>query len=234
MRFIIAGAVSDMKKISSSTLMRWLIGLCVVIITHAGVSMVYAISTGTAAAASLRAKHGELQERLRNNMYGKPIYLDSSETRNSVAGDMYALVDHPFATVSAALDVPDHWCDILILHPNTKNCRAATTSQGAALNVSVGKKYNQPLDEAYQLGFAYRVVAKTPAYLQLKLNADKGPISTRNYKIMFEAIPITENQTFIHLGYSYGYGFAGRFAMQTYLGTAGSGKVGFTVVEKKR
>lgn len=222
-----------MKKISSPTLMRWLIGVCVVIITHAGVSMVYAISTGTTSAESLRTKYGQLQEQLSNNVYGRPIYLDSSETRDSVAGDMYALVDHPFATVSKALSVPDHWCDILILHPNTKYCRAAPTKQGTDLNVSIGKKHDQPLDQAYKVGFAYHVAAKTPTYLQLKLNADKGPISTRDYRITLEAIPVTKARTFIRLAYSYGYGFAGRFAMQAYLGTAGSGKVGFTVVEKK-
>ena len=37
-------------------------------------------------------------------------------------------------------------------------------------------------------------------------------------------------RTFLHLGYSYGYGIPGRIALQTYLATAGSGKVGFSQV----
>jgi hypothetical protein len=36
----------------------------------------------------------------------------------------------------------------------------------------------------------------------------------------------------MHLSYSYGYGFAGRLAMQGYLATAGADKVGFTVTGK--
>ncbi|HTE15287.1 MAG TPA: hypothetical protein VK642_09440 [Burkholderiales bacterium] len=44
---------------------------------------------------------------------------------------------------------------------------------------------------------------------------------------------MANNQTFIHLIYSYGFGTAGRLAMQTYLGTIGSSKMGFTVVSKQ-
>lgn len=182
--------------------------------------------------ASLLAKHELLQDKLRNTQFQKPLYLDSSEKSGSVAGDMYALIDHPFATVSTALTVPVHWCDILILHINTKYCRASATSQGTVLNVNIGKKHDQPLDDTYRVDFDYHVVTKTPNYLQVKLYADKGPISTRNYSIMFEATPVGQGQTFIHFAYSYTYGFAGRIAMQAYLSTIGRAKVGFTIVGK--
>ena len=46
------------------------------------------------------------------------------------------------------------------------------------------------------------------------------------------AIPLDGGRTFMHLSYSYGYGTAGRMAMQAYLATAGSDKVGFTVTGK--
>ncbi len=39
----------------------------------------------------------------------------------------------------------------------------------------------------------------------------------------------TARRTFLHLSYSYGYGMAGRLAMQGYLATVGADKVGFTV-----
>jgi len=146
-----------------------------------------------------------------------------------VTGDIYALVNYPFATVRAALKSPGNWCDILILHLNTKYCRASMAGQEAVLNVSIGRKYDQPLDEAYRLAFAYRVAAQTPNYLQVRLNADEGPLSTRNYRIVFEAVPLKKGQTFIHLSYSYAYGLVGRIAMQAYLGTIGRAKVGFTV-----
>ena len=95
---------------------------------------------------------------------------------------------------------------------------------------TIGRKFDQPLDKAYPVDFAFRVVADTPDYLTVRLDADTGPLSTRNYRIVFEAIPLESGRTFIHLTYSYAYGLAGRLALQTYLGTLGSSKVGFTVV----
>jgi hypothetical protein len=182
--------------------------------------------------AALRARHDALQERLRHNQYQRPIHLDSSESPGSVTGDIFALVNHPYATVGAALTNPDYWCDILILHLNTKYCRASTTGQSTVLNVSIGKKHAQPLHEAHRVVLAYRVTATSSDHLQVRLNADEGPLGTRDYRIVLAAIPLKNGQTFIRLSYSYAYGLAGRLAMQTYLGTVGGSKVGFTIVGK--
>ena len=198
-----------------------------------GAGLAHADDADANSPESLRARFAVLQNSLSHNEFQRPLALDSSETPDGVKGDMYALVDYPFATVSAALDSPGHWCDVLILHLNTKYCRASTSGPEAVLNMSIGKKYDQPLDKAYRLVFAYRVAAQTPSYLQVRLNADEGPFSTRNYRILFEAIPLKKGQTFIHLSYSYAFGFVGRLAMQVYFGTTGSGKVGFTVTGKQ-
>ena len=182
-------------------------------------------------ADSLRAKYAELHDRLGNNQFRKPFYLESSESPDSVTGDMYALVHQPFAAAAAALHSPGDWCEILILHINTKYCRVA--GQGSVLDVSIGNKHDQPLDQAYRVAFAYRVAARTADYLQVRLNAEQGPLSTRNYRIVLEAVPADEGRTFIHLSYSYGFGLVGRVAMQAYLGTSGRNKVGFTVAGKQ-
>ena len=195
----------------------------------AGAGLAHAEDADANSPGSLRAKYGALQERLSHNQFQRPLYLDSSETPGGVAGEIYALVNYPFAIVAAALNGPGNWCDILILHLNTKYCRASTAGQETVLNVSIGKKYDQPLDKAYRVVFAYRVAVRTPNYLLVRLNADEGPLSTRDYRIVLEAIPLKKGQTFIHLSYSYAYGLVGRLAMQVYLGTTGSGKVGFTV-----
>ena len=184
-------------------------------------------------AASLRAKYGELRNQLSHNPFQKPLYMNSGETPGSVTGDIYALIDYPFATASVALNGPARWCDIMMLHVNTKYCRASNDSRGSVLQVNIGNKYDQPLDEAYPLYFAYRVTADVPDYLNIKLTADEGPLSTRDYRVILEAVPVDGGATFIHFTYSYAYGLAGRLAMQAYLGTVGSGKVGFTVVGKQ-
>jgi len=177
----------------------------------------------------LHAKYGILQDRLSHNPFHRQIALDSSETPGGVTGDIYALIDYPFATVGSALNSPGNWCDILILHLNTKYCRAATAGHGHVLNVSIGRKYDQALADAYRMAFVFRVSAQSPDYLQVILNADQGPLSTRNYRIVLEAIPLENGRTFIRLSYSYAYGLVGGLAMQAYLETIGRDKVGFTV-----
>jgi hypothetical protein len=198
-----------------------------------GVGIAHADDADANSAASLRAKYGALQDQLSHNQFQRPLYMDSSEISGGVTGDIYAVINYPFATAGAALNGPARWCDILSLHLNTKYCRASTSSQGSVLNVNIGKKHDQPLDEAYRVDFAYRVAADIPHYLKVMLTADEGPLSTRNYRIMLEAIPLEDGRTFIHLSYSYAYGLAGRLAIQAYLGTSGSNKVGFTVVGKQ-
>lgn len=207
--------------------------LIVVALAYTGTGISSAQDPGTDSAAALRAKYSVLRDQLGNNQFQRPLHLDSSETQGSVAGDIHALINFPFATLGAALTSPDNWCDIMMLHLNIKYCRASGVSQRAILNVSIGKKHDQPLDDAYRVFFTYRVAAQTPAYLRVRLSADEGPLSTRDYRIVLEAIPLENGQTFMRLSYSYGYSLAGRLAMQTYLGTIGSSKIGFTIVGKQ-
>jgi len=86
----------------------------------AGVGLADAGDADANSPGSLRAKYGALQHQLGHNQFQRPLYLDSSETPGGVAGDIYALINYPFATVSAALNSRGNWCDILMLHLNTK------------------------------------------------------------------------------------------------------------------
>lgn len=115
----------------------------------------------THSAASLHAKYASLGERLHHNEFRRALSLDSSESPNDLKGDIHALVDYPFSTVSAALNGPEHWCDVLILHINTKYCRPTTDETGTVLAVSIGKKQAQPLEDAYSVRFFYRVATAT-------------------------------------------------------------------------
>ena len=178
-------------------------------------------------AGSLRAKHASLHEKLASNQFGRPLVLESTQTSGDLRGDVYTVVDHPFATVQQALQSIDHWCDILILHLNVKRCRTNGANKMLALNV--GRKFDQPLEDAYELEFSWRLAATMPDYLQVLLSAEEGPLSTKNYRIQVEAIPVDAKKSVIHMSYAYGYGFAARMAMQTYLATLGRNKVGFSI-----
>jgi len=178
-------------------------------------------------AATLRAKNASMQDRFASNQFGRPLVLESTQTSGDLRGDVYTVVDHPFATVQQALQSIDHWCDILILHLNVKRCRVG--GDGKSVSLNVGRKFDQPLEDAYELDFDWRLAAATPDYLSVLLNADQGPLSTRNYRIQVEAIPVDAKRSLIHMSYAYAYGFAARLAIQTYLTTIGRHKVGFSI-----
>ena len=196
----------------------------------AGLLIAYTANGNANSTETLRAQYGALQHRLNNNSFKSPLTLDSRESAGGVTGEIYALVDYPFAKVGAALNSAGNWCDIMILHLNTKYCRAV--NEGRMLNVSIGKKFDQPLDDAYRVNFSWRVAEQTAHYLQVNLHANEGPLSTRDYRIALEAVALESGQTFIHLSYAYAYGVVGRIAMQTYLGTIAANKVGFTAAGK--
>jgi hypothetical protein len=199
-------------------------------------SVAIALSLSPAAfaqdAATLKARYEALQDKFANNQFGRPLVLESKEASGDLKGDVYAIVDYPYSTVQQALVSPEHWCDILILHLNVKRCKASSGTP-KMINLNVGRKFDQPVEDAYELNFKYRVGASTVDYLQVLLSADEGPLSTKNYRIQVEAVPIDPKRTVIHMSYAYGYGFAAKMAMQTYLATLGSAKVGFTVLDKK-
>jgi hypothetical protein len=180
----------------------------------------------------LQARYGELREQLRNNNFHRPLHIDSSQAGDTLGGDVYAVLNHPFREVSDALKDPSGWCNILILPFNTKYCHAVGDTGGANLLVRIGRKADQPVRDAYRIDFAFRPVAAKPDYFESRLSAASGPLGTRDYRIVVSAVPLEAGRTFMHLSYSYGYGVAGNLAMQAYLATVGAQKVGFTFTSR--
>jgi hypothetical protein len=183
-------------------------------------------------AATLHQKYAALTPQLSNNQFQRTLYLDSTESSSTIKGDIYAVMDYPFAGVNSVLNNPEHgpanWCDVMMLHPNTKYCRASSDSNGKKLNVNIGKKVRQTLAYSYPMEFSYQETAVSPEYFRVNLNSDSGPLGTRDYRIVLEAVAVDGKRTFLHLAYSCSYGMAGRTAMKIYLATIGSNKVGFT------
>ena len=189
------------------------------------------------AAARLQAKYLALESQLKQNQFNRPLVLTSVETPERVSGEIYAVVNHPFSAVSTGLSSPDSWCDLMSLPMNTKYCRAEAANGGAVLKVNVGRKATQRLEDAPRIEFKYLLAQTTASYLEVRLNADTGPMGTSDYKITFEAMPLAVSgasaKTFIHMSYSYSANLAARLAMQTYLATLGRNKVGFTRLDQQ-
>jgi hypothetical protein len=180
-------------------------------------------------AGALRAKHAEYQEKLAHNSFGKPLYLESSESDGNLRGDVYAVVQHPFQTVSAGFREPPGWCDVLILPFNTKHCYAARGATDPVIALRIGRKSGQSAEDAYPLNLRFHVDSQSADYLRVSLRGDKGPLGTRDYRIVLEATPLDTAHSIIHLSYAYAYGAMSSMLMQAYLHTAGANKVGFTV-----
>lgn len=203
---------------------------CLLLLCAAGVAG--AAMANADPAATLRAKYAALDQQLRQNQFQRPLVLDSIETPNRLTGDIYAIVAYPFGAVSSGLNNPDHWCDVMLLHINTKYCRALVAPSGTTLRVHIGKKTPEALADAPRFEFNYSVATVTPEYLDITLKAKDGPLGTSDYLIELEAVALPNAKTFLHLTYSYAVNFAARLALQSYLGTVGRAKVGFTVIGK--
>jgi hypothetical protein len=202
----------------------------------AGIGAVCLLALGAvqahADAGALRARHAELRDALRNNPYQRAMHIDSTETANALQGDVYAVLEHPFEKVRDALKEPAVWCDIMLLPFNTKYCRAADAGADQRMSVRIGRKYNQPAEQAFRIDFQFRNTAASSDYLETRMTAAQGPVGTRDYRIRVEAVPLGDGRTFMHLSYAYGYGTASKLAMQAYLSTAGADKIGFSVTGK--
>jgi hypothetical protein len=189
-----------------------------------------ASAPGPMDAAALLQKNTDLKSRLAGSPFRRPLILESSEGSNTVDGSVYAVLDSSFAEVSRTFKSPEQWCEVMILHLNTKYCRADANVAPTRFKVSIGRKTPQQLRDAFALDFGYELASASAGYLSVLLSAAKGPLGTSDYKIELQAIPLPDNRTFMRLRYAYGYGVTSRVAMQGYLATIGAGKVGFTQV----
>ncbi|MFN5348901.1 MAG: hypothetical protein ACK5A0_05095 [Polaromonas sp.] len=206
------------------------VGFVLAVLVWSGAAPAQSTPTNTAdlSATELLDKHASLASQLKNNAFGRPLYLDSVQTSSRVTGNAYAVLDGPFALVSSSVKDPKQLCDLIILHINTKNCRPTLPSSPGVLMVNIGKKTAQTLGDTFALEFAMSTSASSAHFAQVQLNAEKGPLGTRHYRIELAAVPLPDGKTFLHLRYSYDFGLTGHMAMQAYLATAGSSKLGFT------
>lgn len=212
----------------------WAGGLrCLVLLgaaCHLGAALAAPVSES---AAALSDQYTLLTAQLQQNAFARPLVLLSTETPQGLRGDIYALMPFPFGVVSTALKEPGQWCQVMILHINTKYCHAAGDAAGTALSVNIGTKTPQELAQAPRVRFNFQLREETPQYFEVLLDAKDGPLGTSDYRIRLEAVSLPQNRTFLHLTYSYSANFAARLAMQAYLATTGADKVGFTVVDKQ-
>jgi hypothetical protein len=179
---------------------------------------------------ALRARFATVRAQTLSNIFDRPLYLQSSESSDLLQGEIFAVVDYNYDDLRHVLVHADHWCGILNLHLNVKYCRASSTAGHEALDVGIGRKVDQPLWAVNWVLFAYHVDSASNDYFSVVLQAPTGPMSTRDLRILMEAVPFEDHRSLLHMTYAYSYGQAARWAMRGYLATIGSAKLGFSIV----
>ena len=183
-------------------------------------------------AADLQQRRTALQPRLQASPFGQPLVLDSREGDGSLAGEVHAEMPQPFARLAGLLRSAPAMCEMLLLHLNVRGCRAGGAAGAAGpgpIVLLVGPKQLDSTSLLQRIGYGTQLEAPTADFVRLTLAAAKGPLGTRDYRIVIEATPIDSGRSFVRLSYAYAYGFMGQAAMQAYLSTAGRAKIGFTV-----
>ncbi|WP_341892993.1 hypothetical protein [Variovorax sp. YR752] len=212
-----------------STPLWWLARAALALLLGAALSA-QALEAPAGSAAALHARRLELQPSLRSSAFGEPLHLSSKEVADRIEGDVYAEMAHPFETVGAAFRSAQAVCEVMFLHLNVHACRPA---EGSGLLVVAGPKRSGASGMTAQMRYTMRTEVDDPSHLRVVLSAPSGPLSTSDYRIVFEAVPIDAGRSFVHFGYSNNTTAAARLAMRIYLATAGREKIGFTVVGKE-
>jgi hypothetical protein len=203
----------------------WLTGLALA----CGLPAAWAQVATDADAAALHARRADLQAQLRASPFGEPVVLRTTQGTDRVEGDVWAELAHPLPAVSAVLRTPAGLCELMFLHLNVRGCTPQTGADGAALTLLVGPKRSGAFDSEYRMRYTMRLEVAEADHVRVTLAAPAGPLSTRDYRIVFEAVPIDAGRSFVHLGYAYGFGALAKMTMGAYLATAGRAKIGFTV-----
>lgn len=186
-----------------------------------------AAGNGEAFAPALQATYAKAGERLRDNPFGRPLYIDSSEADGRLSGSVHARLDQPFELVRGNLRDPADWCRMLLLMPNIASCQERREKGAPGLSVGLVKKSTDKPDAAMPVRFSFDVQQSDDG-LQARMRAPDGPLGTHDYRISVQAVPVADGKTFLYLRYAYAYGWTANLAAKTYLSTSGADKIGFS------
>lgn len=157
---------------------------------------------------------------------GQPIYIRSETSEVRLKADVYSIVRYPLADLSRELAKPQNWCQFLTLHLNVKACTYRLDP--AMLSVYAGRKFYEPPQDAYRLDYHFRVIEQSSKRLVLLLRAEKGQLSTHDYRIKVTAEAMSPGDVMLHFSLAYQRSLASRMATRAYLATLGNDKVGFS------
>lgn len=179
-------------------------------------------------ADTLLRRYQSLQAQLAAKPLGVPAWVESGEEGDSVRGDVYTLLEQPFNSLLSQLTLPAAWCQVVLLHLNTKACTSDQAGGHNWLTLYSGRKGYEAPQAAYPLRFAFENTDVHPLHLEVTLRAPVGPLGSSDYRITVAAIPVGQG-SFVQVSYAFRSSTMSRLATQLYLSTLGQGKQGFSM-----
>src|SRR5687767_7569677 len=131
-------------------------------------ALMLAAATADADPRALHALYAASVERLRDSPFGLPLWIASTEADGRLEGEIRAVVGRSFTEVEALAD-PTHWCELLTLLPNIRQCRAA--ADGRQLTLWFARRFDEPPADTHPVRFDMRTRALRGEHLEVALQA---------------------------------------------------------------
>jgi len=126
---------------------------------------------GEGGAPRLQRWYRELYDLSQGTPFGVPLRMHSEERNDQVTTEVYAIFEHPFDTIKAALSSPFSWCEIAPLNVTVKACTYQIQPHQTVLTLYIGRKYYQRPQEAASQPYQFVVHAGDPGTLSVHMSA---------------------------------------------------------------
>jgi hypothetical protein len=199
-----------------ATALAWAIGL--IVVTPSPLAAEHPSRTFAGLSPSI-------QEELDASPFGVPLLVRSEEGQGRLSGEVLGVLERPFQEVAGLLSQACSWCDIGLLHLNTKACNCVP----GGVTLYAGRKHYQEPGQAERIDYRFfRTIGD--GHLEVVLESEEGPLGTTAYSILAEASPLDHGRTLLRFSYGHGFGLRAKISMQAYLATLGSGKQGLSTM----
>ena len=158
-----------------------------------------------------------------------PFYLQAKIVKYRQTGEAAMYFEQPLSELADSLSDISNWCDVLILHLNTKACTYNLNKSGEnTLTIYLGRKFYQDPDDAFVMKYRFQT-ERQDNYFSALITAKKGPLGTSDYRIQLEVADM-EGKTFGRFLVSQKHSWISSKAAKLYVATTGRDKKGISVV----
>ncbi|MDJ0958679.1 MAG: hypothetical protein QNI91_17565 [Arenicellales bacterium] len=166
---------------------------------------------------------------LDNPTTDKPFYLHAEVVKRRQMGEAALYFEQPFKEISSSLSKLGNWCEVLLLHLNTKACTHSRRKRDKTLTIYLGRKFYQDPDDAFVMTYNFETEKKKD-YFSALITAEDGPLGTSDYRIHFE-VALINGRTFGRIQVSQKHSWLSSKAAKLYVATKGRKKQGISIVD---